>query len=214
MSRTSEALQAIPALMCVISIAVAGMAISHSCSRHKELDGARRVATAVASRDSAIRYAAAVRDSAATADRWRSAAWDKFVADLQSQHQVDLQKTTRSAAARARSAVETRTGKPFAMAPDTGSGKPPCLVTLTCSEAAAWHASDSLTRADAESTRSWAPVTAAACSAKVAEARVTCESSCADRSRSTPRGPGFVDRLITLFVVGLLGFLSGLGAGL
>lgn len=210
MTRSSEVLHAVPALICVIGIAVGGMAISHSCSRIEDRDASRRVAAAVISRDSAVRKVASLRDSAQTADRWRVAAWDRFVADLKQQHQVELQTTTRLAAARARSAVEARTGKPFAMAPDTGSGKLPCLVTLTCSEAAAWQASDSLMRADAESTRSWAPVTAAACSAKVAEARVTCESSCADRSRTTPRGPSFVDRLITVCLMGL-GFLLGRG---
>jgi len=60
--------------------------------------------------------------------------------------------------------------------PDTGSGRPPCEVTLTCSEAAAWQASDSLQRFRLDSIHAQDRVAAAACSARVANVVVRQDS--------------------------------------
>lgn len=202
--------EGIPALMTVIAIAVAGMALSWSCSRGSDQVAAQRVAQAVAERDSARSREVRLRDSARRADAIRTAAWDQYVVELQGQHQAELQAAVQHTTARARRTVEARTGKPWQMAPDTGSGTPPCLVTLTCAEAAVWQASDSLQRASADSTRSWAPVAAAVCSTKVAETRAACESSCADRSRKASTGIGLGGHLLIIVGVSIAAFLAGL----
>jgi hypothetical protein len=68
-------------------------------------------------------------------------------------------------------------------------------------------------RAAAESTASWIPVAATACSTKVSEARVACESACADRSRNVATGLRFRSAFIALVSVGILGVVFGWMAG-
>ena len=105
-------------------------------------------------RDSAVARELRVRDSAQQATAERDAAWGIYVRDLRSKHQSELQDAVRASARRAQSEVSSRLGVVFQLeAPDTGSGRPPCEVTLTCSEAAAWQASDSLLRFQHDSLR-------------------------------------------------------------
>lgn len=173
--------EAVPALIAVIGIAIGGMALSWTCTRRGDQVAAQRVAQAVAERDSARAREVRLRDSAHLADALRDAAWNQYVSELQNQHQAELQESVQRAAARARRAVEARIGKPWQMAPDTGSGTPPCLVTLTCSEAAVLQASDSLLRVSADSTALQTKLSAAACTSAVAQAVATQEDDCASR---------------------------------
>lgn len=130
-------------------------------------------------RDSATAREVRVRDSAQQIVAERDAAWGLHVRDLVAMHQEALQATVRATAHRARADVRARAGSEdlFTEAPDTGSGRPPCEVTLTCSEAAAWQASDSLLRFRIDSAQAQDLVDAAACSSRVADAVVRQDST-------------------------------------
>ena len=137
---------------------------------------------AVAKRDSAIYRERKVRDSVQQALSEQDAAWGMYVRDLQAKQQSQIQDMARASARRARMDVEARTGSVFAPdPPDTASSSTPCLVTLTCSEAAAWQASDSLKRMQADSSRAMQRAAAAACSTRVAAAMVQEDSIHASR---------------------------------
>lgn len=175
-----EHIEAFLSLMACGAIACGGLALAISCSRpdaSAALESSLRQARLA--RDSAAAREARVRDSAQQAVAESDAAWGLHVRDLVALHQQELQAATRAAARRARAEVRARAGSEdlFAEAPDTGSGRPPCEVTLTCSEAAAWQASDSLLRFRGDSARAQARVDAAACSSRVAEAVVHQDST-------------------------------------
>lgn len=173
-----DTIEAILAILVVCIVAVAGIALTRSCSRPDASQAlAAQLRQARVDRDSAKSREVRVRDSAQQAIAEQDAAWNLHVRDLVAMHQQDLQEAARAAARRARRDVETRTGAAFMPeGPDTGSGKPPCEVTLTCSEAAAWQASDSLQRFRIDSSHAQERVAAAACSARVADVAVRQDS--------------------------------------
>lgn len=162
--------------VCVCGI----LALGISCSRPDASQSAvAELHQARVDRDSAKAHEARVRDSAQQIVAERDAAWGLHVRDLIALHQEELQEATRKAARRARAEVRVHAGSEdlFAEAPDTGSGRPPCEVTLTCSEAAAWQASDSLLRFRIDSAQAQDLVDAAACSSRVADAVVRQDST-------------------------------------
>lgn len=169
-----------------------------------------RVALAQEERDSATSREARLRDSAMQRDQERDAAWSMHVRDLQAMNQGQLQSMARAAAKRARTAVAAKGGVTLlAEASDTGSGRPPCLVSLTCSEAIAQMASDSLLRTRLDSSVTWSTVQAAACTTKVGEARVSSDSACLSTVSSlTPRASWWQSAR-TLTVAALICALAG-----
>lgn len=204
----------VAAILLVLIIGILGLSLPRSCSQQDQAAAQqRRLDQVTRERDSAVVRATRIMDSALRADETRDSAWLSYVRAFRDSGEQAMQRSSRAAAARARRDVARRGGD-LLEAPDTGSGRPPCLVTLTCSEAAAWQASDSLMRAAAESTTTWVPVAAAACSARVAQARVACESACTDLARSAAGGQSFLDTLLVIVGVGLVSFLSGWMAGL
>lgn len=209
MTRITDTMHCLASIAVVLIIGVAGLAVPRGCSRQDLIaEQKRKLDQAIQERDSARARSIRVLDSAVEADAERDQAWMSYVRAFRDSNEQAMQRSSQGAAARARREV-VRHGGTLPEAPDTGSGRPPCIVTLTCSEAAAWQASDSLMRAAAESTASWIPVTAAACSTKVSVARVTCESACADRSRNAAAGLRFRDAFIALVGVGILGVVAG-----
>jgi|GEM_PF-2730099 len=213
-----ETIESICVIMVVCLVAIAGFALARSCSRPDASQAlAAQLRQARVDRDSAKSREVRVRDSAQQAISEQDAAWNLHVRDLVAMHQQDLQEAARAAARRARRDVEARMGVAFMPeGPDTGSGRPPCEVTLTCSEAAAWQASDSLQRFRIDSIHTQERVAAAACTTRISEVRATCESSCVEHLRATSTSSGIVSRMLMLLgiaaVGGLLGFTLGFGA--
>lgn len=187
-----ETIETFLAMSVVCIVAICGFALARSCSRPDASQAlAAELRQAQVDRDSARSREACVRDSAQEAISEQDAAWSLHVRDLVAMHQQDLQEAARAAARRAQHDVEARTDVAFMPeGPDTGSGRPPCEVTLTCSEAAAWAASDSLQRFRIDSIHAQGRVAAAACSSRVADAVVRQDSSCALRLHQQPHGFG------------------------
>lgn len=168
-----ETFESLALLLIVAGITAAGFVVAFTrSSATQALD--EQLHQARIMRDSAQSREARVRDSAQQVIAQQDAAWSLHVRDLVGLHQQELQEVTRATARRARRQVEARVGAPLPEVVDSAS---PCHVSLTCIEAAAWQASDSLLRFQVDSARAQAGVAAAECSTRVASTMVARDSA-------------------------------------
>lgn len=195
-------------LVMVFLIASFGLALASFLKDRNTAAQVQVLANLRQERDQAMHRAEHVADSIATESAKRDSAWLDYVASLRDSSNQSIQRIVRSQAAR--SVVDVlRHGGNVAQAPDTGSGRPRCEVSLTCTEAIALVASDSLLRGLLDSAAGSSRIAAATCTAAVAQARVDRDSILvASVPRPSPRG--WTTGLVAAALV--VGILLGVGA--
>lgn len=208
MRRSSTIFILLALLVTAINI---GLILRKESSRSSALRDLQSLATKSADlADSARARERRALDSVEQHDAGRDAEFANYVRDLESRHQEQLQVAVRKAAMRARREVGSKLGDTLdAVAPDTGSGQPDCMVSLACSETLSLLASDSMLRGRLDSSASWAFVHEAACSTTVAVARAQRDSSCAATVAAVADATPWWKRAQAFVVVAALAALAG-----
>lgn len=208
MRRTSTIFILLALLVTAVNI---GLILRKESSRSSTLRDLQALATKSADlADSARARERRVLDSAEQHDAGRDAEFANYVRDLESRHQEQLQVAVRKAAMRARREVADKLGDTSdAVAPDTGSGQPECMVSLTCSETISLMASDSMLRGRLDSAASWAFVHEVACSTTVAVARAQRDSSCVATVAAVAEATPWWKRAQAFAAVAVLAALAG-----